>query len=119
MMRQEIVKVQSEKVKTGPTPGAKPIHHYMLFWAHDGTWAEKDWQSAQEYISTFRPTVGFSANDAVQAEYVTIVGSFQGVTEEVENWLRAQGCKIDRIADAGQASTETILNNHVREGKRS
>jgi N-acetyl-anhydromuramyl-L-alanine amidase AmpD len=120
MLRQEIVKVRGGKTKPSPAqaPGAKPIHHYVLFWAYDGTWAEKDWESAQEYISTFRPTVGFSANDAVQAEYVTIIGGSLGVTKDVENWLKAQGCKTDRVTGEDEAGTVTILNNLVREGKR-
>jgi N-acetyl-anhydromuramyl-L-alanine amidase AmpD len=99
-------------------PGAKSIHHYMLFWARDGHWARQDWLNAQDYIGAFRPAAGFSANEAVQAEYVTIVGGSLGVPNKVEAWLVEQGCKVDRIAGQDEADTKRILEELVESGKR-
>jgi N-acetyl-anhydromuramyl-L-alanine amidase AmpD len=122
MLRQEIVKVQEEAAAPGlpPTPptDAKPIYHYMLFWHHGDQWAEQDWLNAQEYIEVFQPTVGFSANEAVQAEYVTIVGGPLGVSQEVEDWLKANGCKVDRLAGKDEADTKAMMTKLVKEGKR-
>jgi hypothetical protein len=119
MLHQGIAQIQ----KTGrplPSdfPGAKSIHHYMLFWARDGQWARQDWLNAQDYIGAFRPAAGFSANEAVQAEYVTIVGGPLGVPNKVEAWLVEQGCKVDRIAGKDEADTKRILEELVESGKR-
>jgi len=43
MLRQEIVKVQEGTVSGLPSAGgAKPLDHYMLFWHHGDSWADKD-----------------------------------------------------------------------------
>ncbi len=120
MLRQEAIRVQQEATQPGPVPvpGGKPLYHYMLFWAHDSKWAERDWLNAQNYIGAFRPTAGFSANDAVQAEYVTIVGGPLGVSKQVEDWLQTAGCKTDRIAGKDEADTKRILDGLVQQGKR-
>jgi N-acetyl-anhydromuramyl-L-alanine amidase AmpD len=120
MLYQEIALVQQEAAKTSPAPGAgaKLLHHYMLFWARDGEWAEKDWISARRYIGTFRPTAGFSASDAALAAYVTIVGGPLGVPKEVEEQLVAAGCKVDRIAGKDEDETESILSELARKGRR-
>jgi hypothetical protein len=121
-LRQEITKVQQEaeagEPGPGPAPGAKPIYHYLLFWAHDGDWAEQDWINARNYIGTFQPSVGFSATDAAQAEYVTIVGGPLGVSQEVEDWLKASGSKVERIAGQDEAHTQRLLDELVQEGRR-
>jgi hypothetical protein len=122
MLRQEIVKVQEEatlpQVPTTPLPDAKPIYHYMLFWHHGDQWAEKDWLNAHDYIGAFQPTVGFSAKEAAQAEYVTIVGGPLGVSQEVEDWLTANGCKVDRLAGKDEAATKGMMTNLIKKGKR-
>ena len=127
MLRQEIVSqfdrlAQDQQAATLPSPAlpaeAKVLHHYMLFWAHDGEWAERDWLDAQTYIRTFRPTVGFSADEAAHAEYVTIVGGPSGVSQEVEDGLRAAGCQVDRIAGEDEAETKQILDALVEQGRR-
>jgi len=119
-LRQEIAKVQQEAVEPEPepVPGVKPIYHYLLFWAHDGQWAEKDWINARNYVGAFRPSVGFVATDAAQAEYVTIVGGPLGVSKEVEDWLKAAGSKVERIAGQDEADTQRMLDELVQEGRR-
>ncbi|MDD3824715.1 MAG: N-acetylmuramoyl-L-alanine amidase [Anaerolineae bacterium] len=120
MLRQEISRVQEEAREPGPVvpPGAKPIYHYLLFWSTDGAWAEQDWASARNYIGRFRPAAGFSANDASHAEYVTIVGGPLGVSRQVEEWLRAAGCKVERIAGKDEAETQRQLDELAEKGKR-
>ena len=126
MLRQEIAKVQHETAKPTPTPtpvpapvaGAKPIYHYVLFWTRNGTWAEKDWANALSYIGRFQPSVGFKVTDAAQAEYVTIVGGPLGVPKSAEDWLKDQGCKVDRIAGKDEADTKKMLDQLADKGKR-
>jgi N-acetyl-anhydromuramyl-L-alanine amidase AmpD len=118
MLRQEVTKVQAAAAEPGTAVGAKSIYHYMLFWGHDGEWAEKDWLNAANYIGVFAPTAGFSANEAAQAEYVTIVGGPLGISKEVEAWLKAAGCKVDRIAGKDEADTKRQLDELAEQKKR-
>jgi len=120
MLRQDIARVYQESggPSPSPAPGAKAIYHYLLFWSKNGEWAVGDWLIAQDYIRTFRPTCGFSTNDAALAQYVTIVGGTSGVSEEVEDRLRAAGCKVERIAGDSEAATKQLLDNLVQQGTR-
>ncbi len=98
---------------------AKVIGHYVLFYQlPDGSWAEKDWANAKKYIAAFKPTCGFSVDDAKQAEYVTIVGGPGGVSLEVEAILRTAGCKMERVAGKDEAETKKLLDNMAKSGQR-
>jgi hypothetical protein len=119
MLHQEIIQIQ----QTGqpapiPTPGTKSMDHYVLFWARDGYWARDDWLNANNYIGAFRPSAGFSADHAALAEYVTIIGGSLGVPERVEDWLKGQGCKVERIAGKDEADTKKMLDDLASEGRR-
>jgi len=96
----------------------KPIYHYLLFWAHGEEWAVRDWLNAINYIGVFRPTVGFSAEDAAQAQYVTIVGSTSGVSQKVQDALKAAGCHVERIVAKDDAEMKRILDTMAQQGRR-
>lgn len=102
----------------GPSGSVKPLNHYVLFWQKVDSWAQQDWQAAERYIGRFRPTAGFSVDDAQQAEFVTIVGGDAGVSYEAEQLLRAAGSKVDRIAGANFADTKRILDEMATKGER-
>jgi hypothetical protein len=113
--------VQDALAGAGPvatTPAGKPLGHYVLFWQTPEDWAKEDFLGAQNYIGRFRVTVGFSVDDAMQAEYVTIVGGALGVPPEAEALLRAAGCKVDRVAGDTFAETKRLLDQMAKEGKR-
>jgi hypothetical protein len=113
--------VQDALAGAGPvvtTPTGKPLGHYMLFWQTPDDWAKEDFLGAQDYIGRFRVTVGFSVDDAMQAECVTIVGGPLGVSPKAEALLRAAGCKIDRVAGDTFAQTKGLLDQMAKEGKR-
>jgi len=94
----------------------KAIEHYLLFWDHGTAWAELDWRNAQDYIAHFRPTTGFSTNDAMSAQHVTIVGGPAGVSGEEEARLRAVGVDVHRLAGADEAETKAMLDELVEKG---
>jgi len=102
----EVEKAQEEQAKPHPP---KPFHHYMLFWQDEEDWAEEDWYGAKAYISRFRVTHGFSADDAKVSKYVTIVGGFTGVDRNTERTLLNDGCRVERIAGKNGAETSRIL----------
>ena len=116
----EVRKVQQEKPAPKPPEAAeaKPIYHYLLFWARGEEWAVRDWLNAINYIGVFRPTVGFSAEDAAQAQYVTIVGDKSGVSKAVEDGLRAAGCQVERIVGKDDAEMKRILDAMAQQGRR-
>ncbi len=113
--------VQDTLAGAGPvvaTPAGKALGHYLLFWQTADDWAKEDFLGAQNYIGRFRVTCGFSVDDAMQAEYVTIVGGPLGVSPEAEAMLRAAGCKVERVAGDTAADTKRLLDEMAEEGKR-
>jgi hypothetical protein len=113
--------VQDALAGAGPvvtTPTGKPMGHYILLWQTPDDWAEEDFLGAQNYIGRFRATVGFSVDDAMQAQYVTIVGGPLGVSSEAEALLRAAGCNVERVAGDTFEETKALLDQMAEEGKR-
>ena len=89
---------------------ARKMEHYLLFWDHGSDWAKVDWAGAQKYIAHFRPTTGFSTDDAMLARHVTIVGGYAGVSGEDEVRLRAAGVDVHRLNGATEAETIAMLD---------
>lgn len=94
------------------------IGHYVLFWQRTDAWAQQDWEAAETYFGRFRPTAGFSVDDAKAAEYVTIVGGDAGVSFEAERALQTAGCKVERLAGKDFADTKKILDDLAASGRR-
>ncbi len=111
----QVRKAQSTQTKTFDK---KPLYHYMLFWQRPNMWAEHDWHAAKQYISRFRPTHGFSVQDALAAKFVTIVGSTSGVDLKAEQTLLNAGCRVERIASSSSSQTRNLLNKMAQEGTR-
>jgi len=113
--------VQDALAGAGPvvtTRAGKAMGHYVLFWQTVEDWAQEDFMSARNYIGRFRVTAGFSVDDAMQAEYVTIVGGPLGVSLEAEALLRAAGCKVERVAGDTFEGTQRLLDQMAEEGNR-
>ena len=114
--------IQDNLAGAGPkgatSQAGKTLYHYLLFWQNKDGWAEKDLAGAANYIAHFRPTMGFSLEDAIDAEYVTIVGGPLGVSAEDEARLRASGCQVERIAGNSEAATKALLDNLARQNRR-
>jgi N-acetyl-anhydromuramyl-L-alanine amidase AmpD len=102
----------------GVGPEGKTIFHYMLFWQTETDWAKKDLTGAMNYIGKFRPSLGFSLEDALEAEYVTIIGGPLGISVEDEARLKASGCKVERVAGNSELATQALLDNLVRQNQR-
>ena len=70
------------------------------------------------YIGKFRPTVGFSVEEAKLAQYVTISGGTGGVSAADEQALRAAGCQVERLAGATESDTRHMFEQLAAQGKR-
>ncbi|MFN2165568.1 MAG: N-acetylmuramoyl-L-alanine amidase, partial [Anaerolineae bacterium] len=114
----DILLSQVQSVRGGGAGARKALNHYMLFWQKPDAWAQQDWEAAVKYIGRFRPTAGFSTDDARAAEYVTIVGGVAGVSYEAEQLLRASGCQVERLAGVDFADTKRILDELADSGRR-
>ncbi len=104
-----------QTVQKGRDLGATgTIEHYLLFWDHENQWAESDWRNAQGYIARFRPTTGFSVDEAMLARHVVIVGGEAGVSGADEQRLRDAGVDVCRLAGANEAETKAKLDELVQ-----
>ena len=107
-----------EQIQAGV--GVKSVRHYMLFWQRTfpGPLARQDLVNSINYIVRFRPAIGFSLNDARNAEYVTIVGSEAGISEADEKALQNSGCKVERVAGRDEEETSRMLSELANLGRR-
>ncbi len=105
-----------EQVQVGK--GLKTIRHYLLFSERGETGAGEEFVNALGYIARFRPTVGFSPEEARGAEYVTIVGGEAGVSAAAEHLLVQAGCQVERLAGRDAGEVGRLLAELVRAGRR-
>lgn len=96
----------------------KIIHHYLLFAETEKGISRADWDSALDYIERYRPTCGFSVDEAVAAEFVTIVGNTLGVSPHIERSIRAAGCKVERMSARNQRELKRLFKGLASNGKR-
>lgn len=101
-----------------PEPTSKVLYHYLLFWQTEDQWAVEEWRAAERYVGQFRVTMGFSVDDAMYAEYVTLIGDFNRIPREVEARLRAAGCKVERIPAETPAQVKVILDEMAARRRR-
>lgn len=87
--------------KEAKGPGEFQLKHYLLLPTYD--WGVADWhlEVTRAYIKRYRPTVGFSLQEARRAEEVTVVGGGDHFSEEDLNQLRAKGSVVRRVAGNG------------------
>jgi hypothetical protein len=110
------LRARIQAVLRGEWPVPKVMEHYVLFWQTPDAWAKQDWLNAINYIGRFRPTAGFSVDDAMAARKVTIVGGPLGVSQEVEAKLVEAGCQVERLAGANEEETKAILDDLAKRG---
>lgn len=87
-----------DRVTTATTAEARPLRHYLLLPTFEWGVSEWHWTAALDVVRTYRPTVGFSVDEAGLAAKVTILGNEQGVSAEVEEQLRGRGCEVERVS---------------------
>lgn len=77
------------------------ISHYLLLPSFE--WGVADWHLnvTRPFIKRHRPTVGFSLDEAFQAQQVTVVGGEEHFSEKDLSRLRHQGCLVRRIEGDG------------------
>ncbi|NQS92469.1 MAG: hypothetical protein HQ574_08680 [Chloroflexi bacterium] len=100
-----IVVAYTREGETGPeaksTTGSFRIAHYLLLPSFE--WGIADWhlKVTRPFIKRHRPTIGFSLEEAFQAEQVTVVGGEDQFSETDITQLRNQGCLVRRVEGDG------------------
>lgn len=91
----------------------KAIYHYVLLPAGEEkpVWPEK-------YVRRFQATCGFSLDEAMQAEFVTILGDNLGISLQDERKVRAAGCKVERVSGKNLKEARKMLDDMAAGGKR-
>jgi hypothetical protein len=105
---------QIQQIQRGT--GLKAIRHYLLFPAYVGM--GEQFADVQSYVARFSPTVGVRVEEAMAAEYVTIVGNESGVTAASEQQLVAAGCRVERIGGRTEGEERQLLAEMARAGRR-
>ncbi len=103
---------------SSPKANGRPIFHYLLLPTFEWGVSDWHWTAALDYIHKFRPTCGFSVTEAQAAQYVTIVGNEQGVSDDMEQALRAAGCKVERVCGQDGEETQKRLSEMAAAGAR-
>ena len=78
-----------------------PIAHYLLLPLYEWGVAEYHLEVTRAFIQKLHPTVGFSAQEALLARRVTVIGGEQSFSEELLNQMRDQGCLVERVSGDG------------------
>lgn len=99
-----------------PAPGKKVLKHYLLFGpgAQPGTMTNLI--LALDYIVHFAPTVGFSVDEAMSAERVTIVGGASAVSTQDELRLKDSGSKVARLQAIDSYALENLFQQLLASG---
>jgi hypothetical protein len=85
-----------------------PIKQYLLLPSYD--WGVSDWHLdvIRPFVKKYRPTIGFSIEEAALAEQVIVIGTPQTFPETQLESLRQSGCIVERVSGDG-TSIATIL----------
>jgi hypothetical protein len=85
----------------GENAPGRSIHHYLLLPGYE--WGISDWylEVIRPFVKKYRPTVGFSLEEAEKASRVTVVGNSQNYPEDYLDRLQKAGCYIEQIGGDG------------------
>ncbi len=81
--------------------GANRIRQYLLLPTYDWGIDEVHLEVIRPFLRKYRPTVGFSLDEAVLADAVTVIGDESVFPEDALNRLRQAGCRVERISGDG------------------
>ena len=99
-----------------PAPAKKVLKHYLLFGSGSQPGTMTNLILALDYIIHFAPTVGFSVDEALNAERVTIVGGMNAVSAQEEQRLRDGGCKVARLQAQDSYALENLFQQLLASG---
>lgn len=81
--------------------GVNRIRHYLLLPAYEWGIDEVHLEAIRPFLRKYRPAMGFSIEEAVLADSVTVIGDELAFSDEALNRLRQAGCRVERIQGDG------------------
>jgi len=90
-----------------PAPG-KSLTHYVLFGPAGHPTTRANLLLAQDYLLAFKPTFGFSPEEAAHAGTVTIIADETQVSAQVAEALAEDGVPVQRIAGTVDQVVEAL-----------
>jgi hypothetical protein len=95
------VESSADPISINTKSNGRPIDHYLLLPVYE--WGIADWHLdvIRPYVKKYRPTIGFSLQEASQARRVTVVGGVQSFPEAQIDALRTAGCLVNQISGDG------------------
>ncbi len=97
-------------------PGQKLFAHYLLFGPGSQPGTLTNLIIALDYILQYAPLVGFSPEEAKNAQHVTIVGDTSAVTTAAEQSLLEAGCMVERLAASDSYALESVFKQLIDSG---
>lgn len=94
----------------------KRYSHYVLLPARNQHQAMLAWAEVGPYVIEHQPQVGFSLEEARQAQRVTLVGSASGYDSTIVDDLISAGCEVHQFENASSLRTEANMNMHAQRG---
>ncbi len=99
-----------------PPTARKVFKHYLLFGPGAQAGTMTNLILALDYIVHFAPIVGFSVDEASNAERVTIVGGANAVSAPDEQRLRDGGSRVARLQAADSYALENLFQQLLASG---
>lgn len=96
--------------------GGVPPYHYVLFPSEEAMAATM--AEASHYFDEFMPVTGTLMEDALQARFVTLIGSGTDPTAETEQRLANAGVEIDRLDESEAIPATQRLLQLAYDGRR-
>ena len=100
------------------------ISHYLLLHIPPSRSDSRSWtaetllQAAAGYIACFQPAVGFSPNEASQAQRVTVVANDSQEAQDIEATLRKAGCLVERIEATSERDVQRVMDDLCQRDRR-
>lgn len=94
------------------------LNHYLLLPSFEWGGSQWHWQVIADYVARFRPTIGFSLEEAQLADAITVLwapGAFS--TEQVQS-LQHSGLQVDVISAENPHTLRDLFQQLVRQGVR-
>jgi len=99
-----------------PAPTKKVFKHYLLLGPGTQPGTMTNLILALDYIVHFTPVVGFSVEEAQNAEHVTIVGGTGAVSAVDEQRLRDGGAQVARLQATDSYALENLFQQLLASG---
>ena len=99
-----------------PASAKKVLKHYLLFGPGTQPGVMTNLILALDYIVHFAPAVGFSIDEAMNAERVTIIGGTNAVSAQDEQRLRDSGSIVTRLQAADSYAMENLFQQLLASG---